>query len=231
MGLTPCHIPRAEKPLLSLGAERKGNEKEKRPSRLTCAMASTTAYASSFADVMEKLTSGGDLSSFGVESTPAHDPTVGTSDLAAVAGSTPQQPSDPPPEPAVPRGSIVRPIAARDFLEDSSLLVGPNTDLLKKLGIDSLKLLHVANGWPWQTPATCHKTPSALALAKQLVDYAAVETPPDAAISDAARATAALALQARHYESGPLAFSLGHIPEFVKTAVASMGCRGATLSV
>ena len=185
-------------------------------------MAATTAYASSFADIMEKLTSGGDLSSFGVESTPSRDdapPIAGASDLAAVAGSTP---SGPPAEPAIPFGSIVRPMTPRDFLEDASLIDKQHVDVLKKFGVEPLKLLHVAQGWPWETPATCHKAPSALALAKQLVDYAAVETPPDAAISDAARATAALALQARHYESGPLAFSLGHIPEFVKTAVASV---------
>ena len=183
-------------------------------------MASANDYASSFADIMHKLTSGGDLSSCGLESAPAHEPTAGPSDLVAVAGNTPQQPPLSR-EPVVPEGSIVRPMAARDFLEDISLLDGPNLDFIKKLGVDPLKLLHVANGWPWETPLTCHKAPSALVLAKQLVELAAVETPPDASISDAARAIAALALQARHYEGGPLQFSLGHIPEFVKTAIAS----------
>lgn len=184
-------------------------------------MASANAYSSSFADIMDKLTSGGDLSSFGVESTPSHDetpPVAGASDLAAVVGNTP---SGPPPEPAIPFGSIVRPLAARDFLEDPSLLDKQHLDVLKKLGVEPLKLLHVAQGWAWETSLTCHKTPTALVLAKQLVDCAANEAPPDASISDAARATAALALQARHYETGPLAFSLDHVPDFVKAAIAS----------
>ena len=58
-------------------------------------------------------------------------------------------------------------------------------------------------------------------LAKQIVGYADDNAPPDGSANDTARATAALALQARHFEAGPLAFSMGHIPEFVKTAIAA----------
>ena len=179
----------------------------------------SNAYSANFDDFATQLLEG-DTATMGQEASPSariESGDAATADLAAVAANTPQHP---PAEPVVPSGSIIRQLAPRDFLENPSLLANENISVLRKFSVDLLKVLHVAMGWQWKTPVF-NKTSSSLVLAKQIVGYADDNAPPDGSASDTARATAALALQARHFEGGPLAFSMGHIPEFVRTAIAA----------